>query len=346
MAAVCLVCAAPAKFFCQSDSAFLCATCDLSIHSCNVLAARHVRVPVGDVRSEVQLGTECSDMQSKATSHVGVDGSYNNPSSPSSSELITVPQLTDPSGLGMSIPVKKEMLQDAAFTLWDQDLEVLGLGNSDWLDGLDNGLDFDAEINFVGDGLVPNSGDESPLSIMGEDFMIPDFLQSSSAPSAPQSWQERLPRQNAETLVASQPPMAQVPTLRVPGPAFHKQPHVSPFAVYASIAPLAKGKAEQAAGAAFCAPPTFAMPLPTLHVSSLQAAFNRVQCVLRYREKRRTRRFEKTIRYASRKAYAEVRPRVKGRFAKKEDPGAVDPLSTPAWGPTAPDFVPQSAFSF
>ncbi|KAG6493500.1 zinc finger protein HD1-like [Zingiber officinale] len=37
----------------------------------------------------------------------------------------------------------------------------------------------------------------------------------------------------------------------------------------------------------------------------------------RYREKRKTRRFEKTIRYASRKAYAEARPRVKGRFIKR-----------------------------
>lgn len=41
--------------------------------------------------------------------------------------------------------------------------------------------------------------------------------------------------------------------------------------------------------------------------------------VLRYREKRKTRRFEKTIRYASRKAYAETRPRIKGRFAKKSN---------------------------
>ncbi|XP_010525560.1 PREDICTED: zinc finger protein CONSTANS-LIKE 4 [Tarenaya hassleriana] len=39
--------------------------------------------------------------------------------------------------------------------------------------------------------------------------------------------------------------------------------------------------------------------------------------VLRYREKRKNRRFEKTIRYASRKAYAEMRPRIKGRFAKR-----------------------------
>eukprot|EP00775_Hariotina_reticulata_P010680 gene10680-10839_t len=41
--------------------------------------------------------------------------------------------------------------------------------------------------------------------------------------------------------------------------------------------------------------------------------------VARYREKRKNRKFEKTIRYASRKAYAEVRPRIKGRFAKKEE---------------------------
>ncbi|KAF6254660.1 CCT motif-domain-containing protein [Scenedesmus sp. NREL 46B-D3] len=46
---------------------------------------------------------------------------------------------------------------------------------------------------------------------------------------------------------------------------------------------------------------------------------SRAERVARYREKRKNRRFEKTIRYASRKAYAEVRPRIKGRFAKKEE---------------------------
>ncbi|KAL8499422.1 hypothetical protein ACS0TY_022407 [Phlomoides rotata] len=41
--------------------------------------------------------------------------------------------------------------------------------------------------------------------------------------------------------------------------------------------------------------------------------------VSRYREKRKNRKFNKTIRYASRKAYAEKRPRVKGRFAKRTE---------------------------
>ncbi|KAK9059516.1 hypothetical protein SSX86_020220 [Deinandra increscens subsp. villosa] len=41
--------------------------------------------------------------------------------------------------------------------------------------------------------------------------------------------------------------------------------------------------------------------------------------VLRYREKRKKRRFEKKVRYASRKAYAEMRPRIKGRFVKRTE---------------------------
>lgn len=50
--------------------------------------------------------------------------------------------------------------------------------------------------------------------------------------------------------------------------------------------------------------------------------------VLRYREKRKNRKFQKTIRYASRKAYAETRPRIKGRFAKRTENDAIDSLVT------------------
>lgn len=54
------------------------------------------------------------------------------------------------------------------------------------------------------------------------------------------------------------------------------------------------------------------------HAVPMSAA-DREARVLRYREKRKNRKFEKTIRYASRKAYAETRPRIKGRFAKRSD---------------------------
>ncbi|KAL2548170.1 CONSTANS-like 4 [Forsythia ovata] len=52
--------------------------------------------------------------------------------------------------------------------------------------------------------------------------------------------------------------------------------------------------------------------------------------VLRYREKKKNRKFEKTIRYASRKAYAETRPRIKGRFAKRSENG-VESLMVPTF---------------
>lgn len=54
-------------------------------------------------------------------------------------------------------------------------------------------------------------------------------------------------------------------------------------------------------------------------------AMDREAKVMRYKEKRKRRRYEKQIRYASRKAYAEMRPRVKGRFAKVPDGEAPAP---------------------
>ncbi|WJX80891.1 ZINC FINGER protein [Trifolium repens] len=58
---------------------------------------------------------------------------------------------------------------------------------------------------------------------------------------------------------------------------------------------------------------------PPIQMSSHFSPMDREARVLRYREKKKTRKFEKTIRYASRKAYAETRPRIKGRFVKRTD---------------------------
>ncbi|KAE8730799.1 Zinc finger protein CONSTANS-LIKE 5 [Hibiscus syriacus] len=58
-------------------------------------------------------------------------------------------------------------------------------------------------------------------------------------------------------------------------------------------------------------------PMSDTMTSSQAGGMDREARVLRYREKRKNRKFEKTIRYASRKAYAESRPRIKGRFAKR-----------------------------
>lgn len=58
---------------------------------------------------------------------------------------------------------------------------------------------------------------------------------------------------------------------------------------------------------------------PLLQMQPQLTPVDRTPRVLRYKEKKKARKFEKTIRYASRKAYAETRPRIKGGFAKTTD---------------------------
>ncbi|XP_022153294.1 zinc finger protein CONSTANS-LIKE 5-like [Momordica charantia] len=58
---------------------------------------------------------------------------------------------------------------------------------------------------------------------------------------------------------------------------------------------------------------------PAAQTATQLRGLDREARVLRYREKKKNRKFEKTIRYASRKAYAEIRPRIKGRFVKRSE---------------------------
>ncbi|KAF3331464.1 zinc finger protein HD1-like isoform X2 [Carex littledalei] len=59
------------------------------------------------------------------------------------------------------------------------------------------------------------------------------------------------------------------------------------------------------------------VPGPAHLINLDLSAVDREARVMRYKEKRKMRKFEKILRYASRKAFAEARPRIKGRFAKR-----------------------------
>ncbi|KAG6572208.1 Zinc finger protein CONSTANS-LIKE 9 [Cucurbita argyrosperma subsp. argyrosperma] len=60
--------------------------------------------------------------------------------------------------------------------------------------------------------------------------------------------------------------------------------------------------------------------------SSFQSS-NRSDAVMRYKEKKKARKFEKKVRYASRKVRADTRRRVKGRFVKAGEAYDYDPMS-------------------
>ncbi|MEW5301397.1 MAG: hypothetical protein WDW38_009612 [Sanguina aurantia] len=198
--------------------------------------------------------------------------------------------------------------------------QVLGL---EWLDGLEDGSsdEFDmtlvsADLHSTDDLMVPGSVCEVDL-LYNSEFMVPEFISNEQSVSQGSSWHSLYQREALEDTAME---------------SFMLQEEVGCSTEDSTLSPASPYLPSMAAAAAglsspltifdqpiavVCAP-QFAVPAPLVRVSSLQAAANRSQCLLRYREKRRSRKFEKTVRYASRKAYAEVRPRVKGRFAKKD----------------------------
>ncbi|PWA53491.1 zinc finger protein CONSTANS-like 5 [Artemisia annua] len=64
---------------------------------------------------------------------------------------------------------------------------------------------------------------------------------------------------------------------------------------------------------------SYPLVLPAINDEKKFSAADREARVLRYREKRKNRKYDKKIRYASRKAYAETRPRIRGRFVKQTE---------------------------
>ena len=110
---------------------------------------------------------------------------------------------------------------------------------------------------------------------------------------------------------------------------------VAPVHHGGAAAPLWSQPGMAAWAAAWSSPADAAAVVVPGAAAVVAAAAERVARVQRYREKRKNRKFQKTIRYASRKAYAESRPRVKGRFAKRADDNDADADAEAAGFPNA-----------
>jgi hypothetical protein len=107
----------------------------------------------------------------------------------------------------------------------------------------------------------------------------------------------------------------------------------------AESSPASAGASARAGSPPLRVPSTRSWPAAELP----PATMTREERVARYREKRKRRTFEKTIRYESRKAYAEVRPRIKGRFATREEVIAMKAAAAAAGAPN-PFAAPVAAF--
>lgn len=331
--AICIVCEMAAAVYCENDQAYLCSECDHKIHSSNLVASRHVRVKVCELCRKASATVYCKNDQAYLCDECDTEIHSNNPLA-SRHDIVPVAKMAVSSGCcppsvkqdpgklcvnsepstGSSIgrTCKDTDNQVSSVTIptvpcMSTDDEAAGpttqvvskpmskLDSKDlafeldsaWLDRLEMGFDLsDILAESAADGLVPTLN--SPAS----DNVVPCLSFEEAASTFPVG--SCLPSVHVEGCV---------PQLQVVNSTANSMAIMPSVLVSGTVTGYGN---------------SFEVPSCTLHVGT-QPTLSREARVMRYREKRKNRRFEKTIRYASRKAYAEVRPRIKGRFAKKDE---------------------------
>uniref|UniRef100_A0A2P2MHL1 Zinc finger protein CONSTANS-LIKE 5 n=1 Tax=Rhizophora mucronata TaxID=61149 RepID=A0A2P2MHL1_RHIMU len=295
---MCQVCEqAPAVVTCRADAAALCVTCDADIHSANPLARRHDRIPVEpflDSADWIPKTSPFSFLQAPSSESDGLSSGYGQTEGMVEAGVVSwlLPNRHDHlnSKLGLENPPDTKS-GDLFFTDMDPFLDF------DHQNSIDDGMFRHQQTkNASADSLVPvqpKAEDTIDLVINNRSNCFDtDFRQSklSSFPYPAQSLSHSVSSSSLDVgVVGDGNTMSDISC-----PFGLKISNVSDPSAAISASTGAKQAAQS-------------------------SEIDREARVLRYRERRKNRKFEKTIRYASRKAYAETRPRIKGRFAKRAD---------------------------
>ncbi|CAI9284754.1 unnamed protein product [Lactuca saligna] len=294
---MCDVCErAPASFTCKADAATLCVTCDRDIHSANPLARRHERFPVVPFYDTAT-----------AVSKVGGGGDHNDNDNNDHHFLLDF----DVNVAG----TEAEEAEAASWLIPDPNLNKIVDGSEDdnkseyLFNEIDPYLDIDLKTpdqkpnqiirryNSPTDGVVPVQN-----KIENRNYQMPPHAHASSPDVV-----EGLPAYDVD-YTGSKPFMYNFTSQSV-----SQSVSSSSLEIEVGVVPD-----HNAAMADVSNNHHHHQSLPEVYPTPV-SGFDREARVLRYKEKRKNRRFEKTIRYASRKAYAETRPRIKGRFAKRTE---------------------------
>lgn len=289
---VCAVCTqASATTYCVNDDAYLCAVCDEEHHG-NPLGAKHERRPISEygILREEMSGT--------------------------SFDAAVVPQLPEDDMLMLS-------------------------GDFDLLDG------FDGDLFTLPDDFDPLM---TPLPEMGghDDLMVPQIpeRQLLMVPQQPVEPQMMMVPQHVnvieedDVLVPNMPlELIDCDDVKAPAPVHEKKRRTKTYDDYDYsffeddddddkeedtdfyVAPRrsSAGTRRMSRRNNFSAAHVSSSSVLSQGHACEEPELTREERVARYLAKRARRSFQKTIRYQSRKAYAEIRPRIKGRFVSHEE---------------------------
>ncbi|GAB4828027.1 Zinc finger protein CONSTANS-like [Ancistrocladus abbreviatus] len=293
---VCEACeCAPAAFLCKADAASLCATCDTDVHTANPLARRHHRVPILPIAGCL-YGPPATDSGGRMMGPPGdVDDGF---LAPNGDETINKEDEDEAASWLLLNPVKNNHHQsNNGYLLGGEVDEYLDLveynsgSDNQFAEQYDQQQEYNAPLkSYGGDRVVPiqcGEGKDNLQHQQQHNIHLGMDYDSKSGYSYSTSMSHSVSVSSLEVGVVPESTMSEV-SMSHPRPP--------------------KGTIDLFSG-------------PSLQMPAQLTPMDREARVLRYREKKKTRKFEKTIRYASRKAYAETRPRIKGRFAKRSDVG-------------------------
>lgn len=307
---------APAAFICKADAASLCTTCDADIHSANPLARRHHRVPVMPIPGSL-YGPQAADQGSMMS--MGADTEAGFLSQEAEDTLDEEEEDEAASWLLFNPPAKNSQNQNSTNGFF-----LGGEGVDEYLDLVEYNSCQDNQ--FSSDQLQYNNHQFSNVqynnqqqqcytvpqkSYGGEtDSVVPVQCGKAKNHQLPQQKFQHQKFQIGMEYETSNTGYAYPASLSHSVSMSSMDVGVVPESTMSDVS-ISHPRPPKGTIDLFSSPP---VQMPTQ-----LTPMDREARVLRYREKKKTRRFEKTIRYASRKAYAEMRPRIKGRFAKRTD---------------------------
>ncbi|XP_024380465.1 zinc finger protein CONSTANS-LIKE 3 [Physcomitrium patens] len=296
---MCEVCeVAVAVVTCKADAASLCVSCDTDIHSANPLAQRHERVPVQPLFDCASSAREAhiSVPFPESECHETLKGVEDSCVAEAGSWLLPHPKI--PTNAIIRGSAAADEAPDSPFRarpfspkLKKQKVDLA----ADIFSDVDPFLELDdATVTGIQpDSLVPvhipeGSEDSPSLAHSMEPSFTTDFhlSEKSGYSFGTSTLTHSISCSSVDAAVVPDSSLSDIST---------------PY-------PLDSQGAQELSGTRM--PQQVSGPIDTV---------DREARVMRYKEKRQKRKFEKTIRYASRKAYAESRPRIKGRFAKRTD---------------------------
>ncbi|KAG6389589.1 hypothetical protein SASPL_151060 [Salvia splendens] len=276
---------ASAAVFCRADSAFLCRACDADVHAANKLASLHGRVWICEVCEQAPASFTCKADAAALCAACDADIHSANP----------LARRHD------RVPVSP--FYDAAAASSEEEAEA-----ASWL------------LPDPNSKIEEESGSPEYMSMFSDMDPYLDLDLKCKPHQIVDSEQKHYSAADGVVPVQDKPEYGS--GNYVPGPVVDGFPTYEMD--YPSPKPFMYNFTSQSISQSVSSASMEVGVVPEADGSESAAAvavvgMDREARVMRYREKRKNRRFEKTIRYASRKAYAETRPRIKGRFAKRSE---------------------------